>query len=415
MRNVPGFDGMTTGADNAYAHESKPVQTPRGRRRWLLLIGTVLCCLVLVEVTLRIVGYGADRGPRFQGYVGAGIRLMCYDQNLNDYLDVDLTEPAVRNRFYDEYGVIDMEETYRFTPYGVVTPCDEREMRPGQIRPKKAGTIRLIAIGDSFTYGHGLKPGDPWPRQLETLLNATGVPKTKAGANGKRRPSPSFEVLNCGVGDTDVGSTAQLFLKHLLPLAPDAVIYGWYLNDPVQTRDFAAAHRTLMDRSRKGARHIPDRYVSVGWETVGGLRRCSAIYDLVWATLRDRDLGRRSLAWINGMYGPDNVDGWAESQRLLRQMADACRQRGAVLHVAIWPMLIDVGGDYPLAPAHEAIADACRASGIACVDLRDSLKAHPVDTLIVHSADRHPSKLACRIAAEAIQTHLQKHHPAWFR
>lgn len=380
--------------------KQRAIKTRRSKK-WLVLVGSVLLSLLIAEVVLRVIGYGADRGPCFQGYVGAGIRLMCYDQNLNDYLDVDLTDAAVRKRFYEEYGVIDMEKTYRYTPYGVVTPCDNREMRPGQIRPKPPGKIRLIAIGDSFTYGHGLKPGDPWPRQLEALLNG--------GDTGR------FEVLNCGVGDTDVAATTQLFMEHLLPLEPDAVIYGWYLNDPVQSRGFAEQYRALMDASRDQARYIPDRYISVGWDEVTDLRRWSAIYDLIWCKRQERQRGLGSLSWINGMYGPDNRDGWAESQRLLKGIAKACRDQGAVLHVAIWPMLIDLGADYPLAPAHQAIAEACRAADIPCVDLRAALAGQPNVKLILHPEDRHPSKWACRITAEAIREHLQAHHAAWFR
>ncbi len=392
---------MTAQTEEQVARAPDPTGGAPSRRKWLVLIASVLLSVLLVEVVFRIAGYGADRGPNFQGYVGAGIRLMCYDENLNDYLDVDLTDASVRKRFYEEFGVIDMEKTYHYTPYGVVTPCDHREMRPGQIRPKPPGKIRLIAIGDSFTYGHGLKPGDPWPRQLESLLNADGAGR--------------FEVLNCGVGDTDVAATVQLLVTHLLALAPDAVIYGWYLNDPLQSPSFAEAHRGLMDRTRGGARHIPDRYVSAGWEEVTGPRRWCAIYDWVWTKLEDRELGRLSLEWITGMYGPDNADGWAESQRRLRLAYEACLAKQCKLHVAIWPMLIDLGPGYPLASAHTALSTACEQTGIPVVDLRDHLEATPPDALILHPKDRHPSKRACRIAAEAIREHLRRRHAEWFR
>ncbi|MBN1345147.1 MAG: hypothetical protein JXQ73_20805 [Phycisphaerae bacterium] len=385
-----------------------PAPTPRPRRKWPLALGSLLVTLLIAEIALRILGYGANRGPSFQGYNGTGIRLMCYDLNLNNYLDVDLTDPDVRQTFYRRYGVADMEQTYHYTPFGVVTPCDDHDMRPGQIRPKPPtppgmpAKIRLIAIGDSFTYGHGLKPGDPWPRQLETLLNAENKDR--------------FEVLNCGVGDTDVAATTHLFMNHLLPLAPDAVIYGWYLNDPVQSAAYAQAQREWMDRSRDEAKHIPDRYISVGWETVTGPRRWSAVYDLVWEKMNERYIGRKSLEWINGMYGPDNAQGWTQSRQMLAVIADACRQNNAQLHLAIWPMLIDLGPAYPFTPAHAALTDACNEQQIPCLDLRDRLRTHPViDQLILHPADRHPSKLACQIAAEAIRDHLEAQHPDWFR
>ena len=160
---------------------------------------------------------------------------------------------------------------------------------------------------------------------------------------------------------------------------------------------------------------MPDRYISVGWETVTGLRRWSAIYDLAWVKLNGRYLGRKSLEWISGMYGPANAEGWAKSQELLGLIAKACHQRKAQIHVAIWPMLIDLGTAYPFEPAHTALANACKKQRIPVVDLRDRLKKHPAaDELIIHPEDRHPSKLACRIAAEAIRDHVKAEHPDWF-
>ncbi len=390
-----------------HPHESPP---PPPRRRTvlkvLLAVGTVVVTLGLVEGGLRLVGYGADRGPCFQGYNGAGIRLMCYDRNLNDYLDIDLTDPAVRRHFYERFGVIDMEKTYHYTPYAVMTPCDEREMRPGQLRVRRrvfdgeAPKVRLIAVGDSFTYGHGLKPGDPWPRQLEGLLNAVCPDR--------------FEVLNCGIGDTDVAATTHLFMTELQGLEPNAVIYGWYLNDPIQSLSFAEAHRRTMSDSREQARHIPDRYISVGWEEVSGWRRWSALYDLVHEKLRQRSTGRGSLDWINGMYGERNAEGWAKSQELLALIDKTCRSKGARLHVVIWPMLIDLGEAYPLASAHRAISEACKRLGIPCLDLRPALRGRPLKRMILHPEDRHPSTWACTVAAEAVRDHLRQVHPAWF-
>jgi hypothetical protein len=144
----------------------------RRRSKVLLLVFSTVGVLLISEAGVRVAGYGADRGPYFQGYDGAGMVLMCYDGNPDGYLDIDLTNRAERQRLYDRYGIIDMEKTYAYTPYAVITPCDENKMRPGQVRPRKPDTLRLVALGDSFTYGHALKPGDPWPSQLESVLNA---------------------------------------------------------------------------------------------------------------------------------------------------------------------------------------------------------------------------------------------------
>jgi len=389
--------------NNASDQPVQPDSPQRRARRWhkcLLLVGSLVFSLLTAEIGLRIAAYGANRGPSYQAYVGRGALLLCFSENPTGYLNLDLRDPAVRTELHRKYDPIKIEETYHHTPYGVIVPCGQKRMRPGQLRPKPADRIRVIAVGDSFTYGHGLKPGDPWPAQLETMLTADG---------GDR-----VEVLNCGINGLDLLAVARLLLEDLLPLAPDAAVYGWSLNDPVLSPEFMEANRELLDRMESEERHIAGQYASTGWNVVSGLRRYSAICDLVAAKANDLAVGRGFPRWMNGRYGPANAQGWAQSQRLLRRMAEACGRKGAVLHVAIWPALGGLGTDYAFLPAHQEIAEACRQAGIPFIDLRESLQTYPEEALIWHPEDQHPSKLACRVAASTIRDHLRRHHAAWF-
>lgn len=51
---------------------------------------------------------------------------------------------------------------------------------------KSNNTFRIIALGDSFTYGSWVSTNDSWPKQLETKLN-------------KLNNSIRYEVLNFGI------------------------------------------------------------------------------------------------------------------------------------------------------------------------------------------------------------------------
>jgi lysophospholipase L1-like esterase len=87
--------------------------------------------------------------------------------------------------------------------------------------PKPPGTIRLVALGDSFTQGFGVAEHDAWPRRLEAIL-------------GARRARP-HEVVNLGVP----GANPRDYLSHLsdpgLAYQPDMVIVSIMAND-VQDR-----------------------------------------------------------------------------------------------------------------------------------------------------------------------------------
>src|SRR4030095_5494373 len=87
--------------------------------------------------------------------------------------------------------------------------------------PKPPGTVRIVALGDSFTQGFGVAEDQAWPRRLEALLNAQDA-----------RP---HEVVNLGVP----GANPRDYLSHLrdpgLAYEPDVVLVTVMAND-VQDR-----------------------------------------------------------------------------------------------------------------------------------------------------------------------------------
>lgn len=83
---------------------------------------------------------------------------------------------------------------------------------------KPAGTIRILCLGDSCTFGTGgLEDADTYPMSLEKLLN-------------ENQNTKNFEVLNAGMPGSSVFE-GFVFLKarNLMELNPDLVIicYGW--------------------------------------------------------------------------------------------------------------------------------------------------------------------------------------------
>ena len=101
--------------------------------------------------------------------------------------------------------------------------------------------LHVLALGDSLTAGHGLKPGQSFPARLETALKARGLRVT---------------VHNAGVS----GDTASAGLSRLdwalagLPGKPDLVILELGANDMLRGIDPAVTTRALtgiMDRFSK--------------------------------------------------------------------------------------------------------------------------------------------------------------------
>jgi hypothetical protein len=81
------------------------------------------------------------------------------------------------------------------------------------IKSKK--TFRIIALGDSFTYGLYVPTNKNWPSQLEMLLNS----ELKCDNFEK------FEVINLGVEGYDTEFSVERFIKRGIKYDPDLVLW----------------------------------------------------------------------------------------------------------------------------------------------------------------------------------------------
>lgn len=85
----------------------------------------------------------------------------------------------------------------------------------GDFPAKRSDLFRIIALGDSLTYGYGIAEQDAYPKVLERLLNDTF----------------RIEVLNLGVAGAQSGNIRNTLRRKLPALQPDLVLYGVCLND----------------------------------------------------------------------------------------------------------------------------------------------------------------------------------------
>ncbi|GAB4296900.1 MAG: hypothetical protein Kow0090_12100 [Myxococcota bacterium] len=92
--------------------------------------------------------------------------------------------------------------------------------RGAEVREEKSeGTIRIICLGASSTFGDGLaKTEDTYPYQLERLLNT-------------RFPNNRFEVINAGVSAYSSFQGVIYLETKLLKFKPDIVIFNFGNND----------------------------------------------------------------------------------------------------------------------------------------------------------------------------------------
>jgi hypothetical protein len=108
---------------------------------------------------------------------------------------------------------------HRGTSYGTRVEINEMGFRhPSISRERPPGVYRVVGVGDSFTFGMGVRQEESWPAQLEALLKAPP---------GYER----VEVVNVGVPGYNLRQYCRKTKLKVLDLEPNLVVMGLVEND----------------------------------------------------------------------------------------------------------------------------------------------------------------------------------------
>ena len=159
---------------------------PKGSRlkRWLqrlaLMGGTFLLCVAICEFALRLAGYG---------------NVEIYEPDPVLYWKLKPNQ--------DCFTKIDRKPVH----------INSRGTRGPEFQvPKPANTLRILSLGDSKTFGWGLKEAEAYSGRLQTLLQERAGPGTKV------------EVINAGVNAWSYPQMYLYFRDHGLKFQPDVVV-----------------------------------------------------------------------------------------------------------------------------------------------------------------------------------------------
>jgi len=260
---------------------------------------------------------------------------------------------------------------------GITARINALGMRGDEVEhTKPEGVVRIAAVGDSFTFGEGVRDEDTLPSCLRRQL-AEALPELRV------------EVLNFGVSGYSTRDEVLVVRERVLSFAPDLILLIYALNDPELHPDHLL-HRVF---------HRP-----AAWERSHLLR-------LLAHFARARAVARHPTY---EHYLHDPAEGhWSSVQEGFRALRDATAAAGVPVLVCLMPMLR--GGafrDYPALESHERVAEEARASEFEVLDLlgpmRDS--GHPA-TALRNAQDAHLNPLGNRLAAEEIFRCLSERYP----
>jgi hypothetical protein len=240
------------------------------------------------------------------------------------------------------------------------------------------GMRRIGFVGDSFTFGHGIKAvADRFSDRVARSLDAA-------------RPG-EFVVSNIGElawGVPDVTAAVKAIVVDR-GRRIDLLVYTICLND-IEGDEPASS----------------DEYLRLGLHAPQFLPfRETYFLNMLYFRIQQAQLPevRNYYSQLAASYGSAP---WNGMQRKLDQLREFCQDRGIDLRVVIFPFLHNLGPEYPFTAAHEQLAEYFRQANVPCLDLLPTLLAHAGEGLTVNRFDAHPNERAHALAAEAIEKHL---------
>ena len=265
---------------------------------------------------------------------------------------------------YDARKVYQLKKSHsgRYLGQEVVTNALGHRDEPVAVT-KPAGVRRVLVLGDSVSFGHGVAVADTWPEKLEDMLNTPGA----AG---------QFEVVNTAAP----GNTAyqELWdLERSLSLSPDAVVVQFALNDVVEP------YRFLKRLGGSGIDYhgIPD--ISYGQFLL--IHTSVLARSLIMAPSAD-DGAQRAAAHaraerfadqrlVDTPTDPHIVAAWTEYKSWLRRIAQLCQEHQLPLILVASPMDFQLLQPPAKAAPQRTLAEISGELGITYVDLLPTLRA----------------------------------------
>lgn len=224
-------------------------------------------------------------------------------------------------------------------------------LRGPEVEARVPGELRVVALGDSMTFGVGVADADTLPARLEVELEGLLA-----------RPVTVFNT-----GHESYSTNQEVALLHELGerLDPDVVVLFWFFND--------LNEESIPARAEQLARLGPSAFATQGpfegwartrWRIVEALRSSAVFAYLHW----QHDYRRHGdFAGFENSFATLPV--WME------HLEARCAALGAELYVVVLPFSVSLARDNACRPLEEQGAAFFRERGLATFETRATLEA----------------------------------------
>lgn len=317
------------------------------------------------------------------------IRLVA-PQRLESYRPIYESDSLLVYRLKRNY-----DARYQQPEFEIRETTNEIGLRDGSVPTKDPAVIRILGLGDSFSYSNSVNLEDTYFKQLEQQLNAAG---------GK-----GVEVINAAVPAYSTIQEFRYLERDGIALSPDVVLVGFYVGNDFQDSHelFDSLQRPtidVVDGQLRANENFPsaryDRQERTVRTATLHLRSFFASNSALYVFLRERF---SETLWRLGLRNnppppdfcaknpsPSMTEGWAETQRVLGEMHAFCTARNIRLLIVTLPTQYQVHEDlwthhvntfklnpeeYDLTKPQALMKEFCAEHGIEQLDVLPAMQA----------------------------------------
>ena len=256
---------------------------------------------------------------------------------------------------------------------------------------KAPGVLRILCLGDSYTFGDYVNDDETFPAALQAELR-------------RRLPGRKLEVINGGVNGYTITDEAALAREKGFALHPDVIVLGFVMNDLADlTRKVSSR-----DNQRNEAREMSRSYLT----PIKRILRQTALYNWLFE-MKARVMAETKMDptlqqvpqenLMHPPFGPRTEALFSQYASALDALAADCRARGIRLVFVIFPFYQQVVKGAP-ADAQTQLSEIGREAGLPVVDLLPSFlgRGATAGDLFLMPLNHHPSAEGYRVAAGVV-------------
>ncbi|MCD4652413.1 hypothetical protein K8T06_00585 [bacterium] len=263
------------------------------------------------------------------------------------------------------------------------------------IEPKPDNSYRILAVGDSFTWGLGVRSEDSWVKQLEKLLNHENTDSALI-------QNKHVEIINTGVGSWNTEIELAYLKKKGLKHAPDAVILGFLTNDfRSGNTEYNIDKRGFLVTRQEGKSHLHLQSLLYEEKPSDNFikRMIESSHAIRWASGRRMKTEKRQLMAFN------DKTSHKKTLQALEGIFNETKQLGIPLYVCIFPYVENVIPESEQADL-DVVARHCKSLKIPYLHMEKALSGFTASNLWVHPKDHHPNAIAHNQYAKLIVKHF---------